>query len=127
MAYDEHLAERISKVLNEKKVRFEAKRMMGGLCYMIKDKMTVGIIHHSLMVRIDPLVYESALKKNGCRPMNFTGKTLKGFVLIDPVGIDMDHDLDSWIQLSLDFNPKAKSSKKKSAKKPKKTAVKSRK
>jgi TfoX/Sxy family transcriptional regulator of competence genes len=112
MAYDEHLAERISGVLKEKKVRYEAKNMMGGLCYMIRDKMAVGIVKDSLMIRIDPDFYETSLKKKGCRPMDFTGKVLKGFLLVDPIGIDMQKDLEYWIQLCLDFNPKAKSSKK---------------
>ena len=123
MAYDEHLAERISDVLKEKKVRYEAKNMMGGLCYMIKDKMAVGIVKDSLMIRIDPDLYETSLKKMGVRPMDFTGKVLRGFLLVDPVGIDMQKDLEHWIQLCLDFNPKAKSSKKpnNSAASPKKT------
>lgn len=79
MAYDEHLAERISGVLKEKKVHFEARNMMGGLCYMIKDKMAAGIVKDSLMIRIDPDLYETSLKKKGCRPMDFTGKVMKGF------------------------------------------------
>lgn len=112
MAYDQNLAERIDSVLKEKKVRFEAKNMMGGLCYMIKDKMAVGIIKDSLMIRIDPDLYERSLKKKGVKPMDFTGKVLKGFLLVDPIGIDMQKDLEHWIQLCLDFNPKAKSSKK---------------
>src|SRR5688572_22856417 len=112
MAYDEHLAERISGVLKEKKVRCEAKNMMGGLCYMIKDKMALGIVKDSLMIRIDPDLYDRSLKKKGVRPMDFTGKILKGFLLVDPVGIDMQKDLEYWIKLCLDFNPKAKSSKK---------------
>jgi hypothetical protein len=112
MAYDEHLAERISGVLKEKRVRFESKNMMGGLCYMIKDKMAVGIVKDSLMIRIDPALYETSLNKKGCRPMDFTGKILKGFLLVDPIGIDMQKDLEYWIQLCLDFNPRAKSSKK---------------
>lgn len=112
MAYDEHLAERIENVLKEKRVRFEAKKMMGGLCLMIKDKMAVGVVKDALMVRIDPEGYERALKKKGCRQMDFTGKILKGFLLVDPSGIDLQKDLEYWIQLCIDFNPKAKSSKK---------------
>jgi len=123
MAYNEHLGERISKVLKEKRVRYEAKRMMGGLCFMINDKMTVGVVNNSLLARIDPGIYQSSLKKKGCRPMDFTGRVMKGFVCVDPIGIDFDKDLEYWIQVCLDFNPKAKSSKKSSsAKKPKPTA-----
>jgi TfoX/Sxy family transcriptional regulator of competence genes len=117
MAYDEHLAERIAKSLKEKRVPFEAKNMMGGLCYLVGDKMTLGIVKDSLMARIDPELYEQALKRKGCRPMDFTGKPMKGYVFVDPKGIDLDKDLDYWVQLSLEFNPKAKSSKKSPAKK----------
>jgi TfoX/Sxy family transcriptional regulator of competence genes len=112
MAYDEHLAERISGSLKEKHVSFEAKNMMGGLCYLINGKMAVGIVKNSLMARIDPELYEKALSKKGCRPMDFTGKPMKGYVFVDPAGVDMDKDLEYWIELSLDFNPKAKASKK---------------
>jgi TfoX/Sxy family transcriptional regulator of competence genes len=112
MAYDEHLADRINTVLKSKKVRFEAKKMMGGLCYMVNGKMTVGIVKESLMIRIDPELMESSLKKPGVRHMDFTGKILKGFLLVDPTGIDMDDDLEYWIQLCLEFNPRAKSSRK---------------
>lgn len=127
MAYDEHLAERISNVLQEKRVRFESKKMMGGLCYMVQDKMTVGIVNDSLMARIDPEVYERVLKKKGCRPMDFTGKPMKGFVFVDPKGIDMDKDLEYWIQLCLDYNPKAKSSKNTSGTKTKRPVKKAKK
>lgn len=112
MAYDQHLEERISSVLRQKRVRFEAKNMMGGLCYMINDKMAVGIVKDSLMIRIDPDLYEQSLRKKGVRQMDFTGKVLKGFLLVDPKAIDLQEDLEYWIQLCLDFNPKAKSSKK---------------
>lgn len=120
MAYDEYLAERVETVLKEKRVPFEGKKMMGGLCLMIKDKMALGVVKDSLMIRIDPEIYEKALKRKGCRPMDFTGKVMKGFLLVDPVGIDLQKDLEYWIQLCLDFNPKAKSSKKPELKKAKK-------
>jgi len=113
MAYDEHLAERVKKVLKEKRVRFEEKRMMGGLCIMVKDKMCMGIEKHKLMARIGPDAYEAALKKKGCHEMNFTGRPMNGYIYVDPKAIDLDSDLEYWVQLCLDYNPKAKSSKKK--------------
>jgi hypothetical protein len=113
MAYNDHLAERVKKVLKEKHIHFEEKKMMGGLCFMVREKMCVGVEKDMLMARIGPDIYEKALKKKGCREMDFTGRPLKGFVFIDPTGIDMDKDLEYWIQLCLDYNPKAKSSKKK--------------
>lgn len=113
MAYDEHLADRVKEVLRDKRVRFEEKKMMGGLCFMVRDKMCVGVEKDMLMARVGPGVFEKALMKKGCHEMDFTGRPLNGFVFIDPVGIDMDKDLEYWIQLCLDYNPKAKSSKKK--------------
>ncbi len=128
MAYDEHLGERISNALKEKRVRYDAKNMMGGLCFMINDKMAMGVIKESLLARIDPDIYQSSLKKKGCRPMDFTGRIMKGFVCVDPIGIDSENDLGYWIQVCLDFNPKAKSRKKSSPlKKSKPTARKTKK
>ncbi|MEZ4721174.1 MAG: TfoX/Sxy family protein [Flavobacteriales bacterium] len=112
MAFDEHLAQRVESVLKEKKVRFEAKRMFGGIAYMVDNKMCVGIIKNDLMARIDPAIYDEALTKKGCIPMEFTGKPMVGYVNIRPEGVDMQNDLEYWISLCLEFNPRAKSSKK---------------
>lgn len=114
MAYDEFLAERIRSGLRRKRKSFEEKKMMGGLCFMVNEKMCVGIVKNTFMGRIDPESKAAALKKKGCREMDFTGRPMKGFVFVDPVGIDLDADLDYWINLCLAFNPKAKASKKKS-------------
>ena len=112
MAYDEKLAERIRERMAGLPNVVE-KKMMGGLCFMYNDKMCVGIMKDDLMVRIDPNIYEKALEKRGCRQMDFTGKVLKGFVLVDETGMNSKKDFDYWINLALEFNPKAKSSKKK--------------
>ena len=79
---------------------------------MVDNKMCVGVVKSRLMARIDPEIYGEVLSRSGCREMDLTGKPMKGFVFIEPEGIDMDNDLNYWIQLCLDFNPKAKSSKK---------------
>src|SRR3989338_3482910 len=109
MVYDEKLAERVRKTLIHQKA-IEEKKMMGGLTFMVNGKMCVGILKNELMVRIDPEVYESALQRNGCRKMNFTGKPMKGFVFISPKGTSNIKDLNYWINLALDFNKKAKAS-----------------
>lgn len=113
MAYDEYLAERVKGILKEKHIVFEEKKMMGGLCYMVDDKMCLGIVKNNLMARIDPEIYQEALQKKGCKEMDFTGRTMKGYVFVEPEGVDMEDDLNEWVQLCLDFNPKAKPSKKK--------------
>ena len=113
MAYDELLADRIQNLLREKNVVNEEKKMMGGLCFMVDNKMCIGIVKDELMARIDPEIYHEALSKKGSKEMNFTGRPMKGFVFVEPNGIDMDKDLEFWVNLCLDFNPKATSSKKK--------------
>ena len=79
---------------------------------MVDDKMCIGIVKNDLMARIDPDIYQEALSKKGCKEMNFTGRPMKGFVFVEPEGIDMDQDLEYWVNLCLEYNPKAKSSKK---------------
>jgi len=113
MAYDENLADRIRRILVQKRVQFTEKKMMGGLCFMVDDKMCIGIIKNDLMARIDPEMHQSAMKKKGCRDMDFTGRPMKGYVFVEPMGVDSESDLEYWTQQCLDFNPKAKSSKKK--------------
>ena len=113
MAYDEHLADRIGRSLKASGAPFEAKNMMGGICFLVDGKMTVGIIKNQLMARIDPHVYQEALQRSGAKEMDFTGRPMKGYVFVSPEGVDADADLDYWIRLALEFNPKAKASKKK--------------
>ena len=112
MAYDEYLADRISQFFKEKNTSFETKKMMGGLCFMVDGKMCVGINKNEVMARIDPEIYEGSLQEPGCKEMNFTGRPMKGFVFLTDEATDLEDDLYKWLQLALDFNPKAKTSKK---------------
>ena len=116
MAYDEYQEERINRILREKNVNFYSKKMMGGLCYMMDDKMLCGIVKDQLMARIGTDAYEEALQKEHVHEMNFTGRAMKGYVFVDEQGLDMDEDLEYWLQKCIDFNPLAKSSKKKKKK-----------
>lgn len=118
MAYNEFLADRIRQFLNEKGVIFTEKKMMGGLCFMVNEKMCCGVHFDKkremdlLMARIGVDASLGALKKKGCLPMDFTGKPMKDYVFITPEAMDLEKDLDCWLQLCLDFNPLAKASKK---------------
>lgn len=113
MAYNEHLADRISRFLTDKKADFFEKKMFGGLCFMVDNKMCVGIIKDELMARIGEEKYTEALTKKGCKEMTFTGRPMKGYVYLDADALDLDVDLEYWVQLALDFNPFAKATKKK--------------
>lgn len=115
MAYNETLANRIRLSLSSRNIRSEEKNMMGGLTFMIDSKMCLGVIKDDLMARIDPLVHENSLTKTGCREMDFTGRPMKGYVFVDSDGTNSDESLSYWINLALEFNPKAKASKRKTS------------
>jgi TfoX/Sxy family transcriptional regulator of competence genes len=111
MAYDQKLADRVREQLVNLP-NIEEKEMFGGLVFMINEKMCIGIIKDELMCRIDPTIHELAVEKIGCRTMDFTKKPMKGYVLIEEVGMKAQKDLDYWLNLALEFNKRAKSSKK---------------
>lgn len=111
MAYDENLANRIRQRFAELP-HVQEKEMMGGLTFMYNDKMCVGIIKDELMCRIDPALHEESVEKPGCRTMDFTKRPMRGYVMIEESGMKSQKDFDYWINLALDFNKKAKSSKK---------------
>jgi hypothetical protein len=109
MAFSEYLADRVRQRLLNKGHLVE-KKMMGGLIFMVNDKMCLGIDidkksqNDRLMVRVGKLPYETLLKKDGSRPMDFTGSVMRGFLFIDPDGFDKDTDLDFWVKKALEFN-----------------------
>lgn len=110
MAFDERLAARARRELAARTTDLEEKRMMGGLCFMVGGKMCIGVEGERLMVRLDPEMYDTALTRPGCVPMDFTGRPMRGFVFVEPKGTASAADLRSWISLALEFNPRAKSS-----------------
>ena len=112
MAYSELLADRIRHYLDEKKIGYEAKKMMGGLCFMVDDKMCLGIIKNELMARVGEEQYQILLNKEGAKPMDFTKRPMKGYLFVEPQGFDFEEDLEFWIESCLAFNPEAKRSKK---------------
>ncbi len=110
MAYDEYLGERIRQILQTKHIDFFIKKMMGGLVFMVNEKMCCGIHIDKkygaslLMAKIGEKAYEEEIEKSVCLPMDFTGRPMKGFIFITPDGFDLDADLEYWIQKSLDYN-----------------------
>jgi TfoX/Sxy family transcriptional regulator of competence genes len=113
MAYNEKLADRVRELISLTHKITEAKKMFGGLCFMVNDKMCVGVETERLMVRLDPDLYEQVMEKEGCRPMDFTGKIMKGYVFVDIEALNTKKKLEYWIKLALDYNKVAKASKKK--------------
>jgi TfoX/Sxy family transcriptional regulator of competence genes len=113
MAYNEKLADRVRERISETHQRIEEKKMFGGLCFMVNDKMCVGVEKERLMLRIDPEKFDEVIEKDGCKPMDFTGKPMKGFVFVDNEVLRTKKQLDYWIDLALEYNKMAKPSKKK--------------
>lgn len=116
MAYDPLIAEQIRVYFLDKHIEFREVKMMGGLCIMVDEKMCVGVMGDTLMARIDPTIYDKLLEKKGCNEMKFTGRSLIGYVLVDLDEVATDKGLGYWVDLCLEFNPKAKASKKKAKK-----------
>lgn len=102
MAYDEELAARIRNRLDDP-LGVSEKKMFGGVAFMVYGNMSVGIVGRVLMVRLGQAEYEKALKEPFVRPMDFTGKPLKGFVYVDPEGIETDKQLDGWLDRARAF------------------------
>ena len=109
MAYSEYQADRIRQRL--KKVNLtEEKKMMGGLIFMINNKMCVGLdIDKStgsdrLMVRVGKVQHDKLIFKKGSREMDFTGRVMRGFLFIESNGFDSEKDLDFWVEKALYFN-----------------------
>jgi TfoX/Sxy family transcriptional regulator of competence genes len=116
MAYNEQLADRVREILQDIPGTTE-KFMFGGVCFMVNGKMCMGVVKDELMCRIDPLVEEEVLQKKGVRPMDFTGRPMKGYVYVSEDGLKNKKELVYWVDLCLDFNHKAKASKPKTKKK----------
>jgi TfoX/Sxy family transcriptional regulator of competence genes len=113
MAYNEKLADRVREIIAVTHNITEEKKMFGGLCFMVNDKMCVGVEKERLMVRLDPGKYDEVIEKEGCMPMDFTGKIMKGYVFVDIGVLNTKKKLEYWIKLALDYNKIAKTSKKK--------------
>jgi TfoX/Sxy family transcriptional regulator of competence genes len=102
MSYDEKLAERTRAVLDSRDDVIE-KKMFGGLAFMVRGHMCVGIVDRELMVRIGPDAYESALAEPHARPMDFTGKPLRGMVYVAAAGLRTEAGLRAWVDRGLRF------------------------
>ena len=117
MAYNEKLADRVREIISERHKNVIEKPMFGGLCFMVNDKMCVGVEQERLMVRLDPAKYDEVMEIEGCKPMDFTGKIMKGYVFVDIQSLNTNKKLGYWMDLALEYNKIAKASKKKKTKK----------
>jgi hypothetical protein len=102
MAYDEEVALRVRNALAPYHP-IEEKKMFGGLAFMLRGHMCVGVIGDELMVRVGLAGYEAALSEPHAREMDFTGKPLRGFVYVGHAGIQTADGLAAWIHRGTKF------------------------
>ena len=113
MLQDETLLNRVREIIAETHDNVEEKKAFGGICFMVNDKMCVGVKPQRIMVRMDPEKFDEVISKDGCEPMVHNGKVMKGFMFVSRDAISKKKQLEYWINLALDYNPVAKASKKK--------------
>src|SRR5262245_43846887 len=102
MAYDEGLAERLREVFHGRRDVSE-KKMFGGLAFMVQGHMAVGILGDTLMARVGPERHAEALRMAHVREMDFTGKPMKGYVYVEPTGLDSQTELEAWVARCVTF------------------------
>lgn len=100
MEYDKQLAMRIRRTLSQRKGITE-KEMFGGLAFLLHGKMCCRVVKNDLVARVGPDYYKQALTKPSVRPMDFTGRPLKGWVYVNPEGQKTDNALKKWIELGV--------------------------
>jgi TfoX/Sxy family transcriptional regulator of competence genes len=116
MNYNEELADRVREIISATHKKIQEKKMFGGLCFMVNDKMCVGVESNRMMVRFDPVLTDELMEKEGCGPMDFTKRVMKGFAFVDIEALNTKKKLEYWVKLALDYNKVAKASRKKGSK-----------
>ena len=102
MAYSESLAERIRLILRQRRDIVE-KKMFGGIGFLLNGNMLVGVWKQSLIARLGPEQGKAALRETHVGPFDITGRPMKGWVLIEPDGVDSDRQLSAWLEKSIEF------------------------
>lgn len=102
MAFDETLAARVREILSPV-AGFSEKRMFGGLCFLLHGNMCCGVLKDDLVLRLDPERARELLSRAHTRPMDFTGRPMKGFVFIDPGGLRARRQLREWVSMAQSF------------------------
>jgi len=102
MAYSKSLAERTRQIFVRNRGITE-KKMFGGVGFLLNGNMCVGIWKNSLIVRLGSDHYEDALKEEYVREFDITGRPMKGWIMVEPDGIETDDQLNEWVRMSVEF------------------------
>lgn len=101
MAFNEALAERIRQRLGSRK-GIDERKMFGGVGFLLKGNMLVGVWKDSLIARLGPDEGDAALREPHVRVFDITGRPMRGWVLVDPAGVEGDR-LGNWIDRAMKF------------------------
>ena len=96
MAYDDELAKRIRQVFGAR-TDIAERKMFGGLAFLLRGRMCCGIVGSDLMVRVADTEFEMVMRGRHVRPMDFTGRPLRGFVYVSPPGFRTAAALRNWL------------------------------
>ena len=102
MAHDLILADRTRQIL-EGEASVTERRMFGGIAFMLAGNMSVGVLGDELMVRVGAPSWSEVLELTGVREMDFSGRSMKGLVLIDPERTASDEQLEEWVERGVTF------------------------
>ena len=98
MAYSEALATRVRAILNGSAV--EERKMFGGLAFLVGGRMCCGVQDTDLMVRVPKDQHAQMLTELHVRPMDFTGRSLPGFVYVSEAGTESAAALGWWVSVA---------------------------
>ncbi len=99
MAYSKSLVERIRHLVSRQRGVTE-KKLFGCVCFLLNGNLLVGVWKDSLIARVGKDAYEAALQEEYVTEFDVTGRPMKGWVMVEPDGIDSDHQLNHWIELA---------------------------
>jgi hypothetical protein len=113
MAYNSKLADRVREYLAQfPELTIEEKKMFSGLAFMVNGKMCINVSGDNLMCRFDPGMEKEVSERTGYLPVIMKGRETRGYCYVEPEGFRNREDFEYWVELCLDFNDRAKSSRK---------------
>lgn len=101
MAYDLNLAKRIKSKMDG--LPFVEKKMFGGTGYLLNGNMAVGVIGNELIVRVPTEKHTDLLKGPHVKPFDFSGKPMKGWLVVEVEGVKTAMQLSKWIKVGVEF------------------------
>lgn len=101
MAYNLDLAKRISAEMEG--LPFIEKKMFGGACFLVNGNMACGVIGDGLIIRFPPKKHVDMLKHTHVKPFDFSGKPMKGWLVVEAKGYKTDAQLSTWLKMGVDF------------------------